>query len=203
MKSADGLGWTISMCDRCDSLWPDVAQFPYPGLDPISLRHEENWAALLEQIPIQERIGFSHLRFCHECPRILPRTCSDSATNLQARMDSIRELLRADLSTNLPAQIWSDSRTNTVGFSHISSSTKGQSSRTFVTRFKHKSSSTNVWGFENEYFRIQPLVSRRLLVIFKNFPPQSPTCNNTPQTEKPPLTWSSSHDPQSFLNFPP
>ena len=54
VKSADGLGWisrcwwyhTISMCNRCDSLWPDVAQSPYPGLDPILLRHEENRAAL-------------------------------------------------------------------------------------------------------------------------------------------------------------
>ena len=125
-----------------------------------------------EQIRIQARSGFSHLSFCHECPRIPPRTCSDSATYLQARMDSIRELLRADSSTNLPAQIWSDSRTNTVGFSHTSSSANGQSSGTFVSRFKHKSSSTNVWGFENEYLRIQPLVSRRLLVIFK-IPPKA------------------------------
>ena len=127
----------------------------------------------IEQIPVQARIGFSHLSFCRECPRIPPRTCSDSATNLQARMDTIRELLRADSSTNLPAQIWSDSRKTHVGFSHISSSTNGQSSRTFVTRFQHKSSSTNVWGFENKYFRIQPLVSRRLSVIFKLSPPKA------------------------------
>ena len=47
VKSAVGLGWNSSMFQCSECLRPLLAQRQLQGLDPISLRYEENRAALL------------------------------------------------------------------------------------------------------------------------------------------------------------
>ena len=127
-----------------------------------------------EQIPIQPLIGFCHLSFKHECHRIPAPTCTDSATNLPARMDSIRELLRADSSTNLLAQMWSDSSTNSSRFKH-----KSRARMTNLPALLWPDSSTNLparmcadWSTNGFGFR-HWLTSHDPKSFFKFTPPSS------------------------------